>query len=84
MTKRHGQPPETGVRLLAFTGGSYDAKTRTAEVVITTSTPVKRWGMIEILEVSDKAVDLSRVGLGQVKLLDSHNSGSVECVLGVL
>jgi HK97 family phage prohead protease len=84
MTKRTGQPPETGVRLLAFTGGSYDAKTRTAEVVITTSTPVKRWGMIEILEVSDKAVDLSRVGLGQVKLLDSHNSGSVECVLGVL
>jgi hypothetical protein len=84
MTKRTGQPPAAGVRLLAFTGGSYDAKTRTAEVVITTSTPLKRWGMIEILEVSDKAVDLSRVELGQVKLLDSHNSGSVECVLGVL
>jgi len=84
MTKRTGQPPETGVRLLAFTGGSYDPRTRTAEVVITTSTPVKRWGMIEILEVSDKAVDLSRVGLGQVKLLDSHNSGSVGNVLGVL
>jgi len=84
MPQKDARPPQTGARLLAFTGSSYNAETREAEVVITTSAPVARWGMVEVLSMERNAVDLSRVGLGQVKLLDSHNSDSVENVLGVL
>lgn len=84
MPNQNRRPSDRGSRLLAFTGGSYNAETREAEVVITTSTPVKRWGMIEILSMAPDAVDLSRVALGQVKLLDSHNSDSIENVYGVL
>ena len=84
MTKPKSMPSREGTRLLAFTGGSYNADTREAEVVITTSAPVTRWGMIEVLQISAEAVDLARVALGQVKLLDSHDSSSLEKVLGVL
>ncbi len=84
MSQPSQKPPQSGARLLAFSGSSYDPETREAEVVITTSAPVRRWGMIEILSMKANAVDLSRVGLGQVKLLDSHETGSVESVLGVL
>lgn len=75
-------PAPDGRRLAAFSGASYDAEARTAQIVITTATPVRRFGMIEILQIDAQAVDLSRVALGQMKLLDSHQSGSIDYVLG--
>ncbi len=71
-------------RLAAFTGGSYNAETRTAEIVISSGQRVRRWYGWEELAISEQAVDLSRVALGQVRLLDHHNGNERGAVLGVL
>jgi HK97 family phage prohead protease len=82
--KQETMPATNATRFIGFSGASYDEATRTASIVIATSTPVSRYGMVEILAISNEAIDLSRVALGQVKLLDSHNSGSIETILGRL
>jgi HK97 family phage prohead protease len=46
--------------------------------------PVSRWGVTEELAISPEAIDLNRVALGQVRLLDSHDQGSLNAVLGVV
>lgn len=71
-------------RKAALQPDSYNEKSRTVEAVLSTGAPVKRWGIIEQLAVSPEAVDITRVPLGQVKLLDHHNRFSLEAVLGTV
>jgi HK97 family phage prohead protease len=67
-----------------FTASSYDAETRTVEAVFSAGSRVARWGAFEELEISALAIDLSRVALGQVRLLDTHKQDSVDSILGIV
>jgi phage head maturation protease len=59
---------------------SYDAEQHSCLAIISTGAPVQRVFGIEILQISNSAIDLSRV---PVPLLDSHNQSSVvDNVLG--
>ncbi|MET3892790.1 phage head maturation protease [Bosea sp. OAE506] len=65
-----------------FASTSYNAEARTIQAVASTGARVRRWGIYEELAVSPEAIDLARVALGQVKLLDSHDQGSIDRILG--
>src|ERR1035437_7684856 len=58
---------------------SYSAAEHSCSAIISTGAPVKRVYGTEILEISARAVNLSRV---PVALLDSHNQSSIDNVLG--
>ncbi len=64
--------------------GSYDKKTRTVEAVFSKGSAVRRWGYVEMLEISDDAIDLGRVEKGLVNLLDTHNRWQLDSVLGTI
>jgi phage head maturation protease len=67
-----------------FAGGSptsYNATDHTAECIISAGAMVTRVYGKEVLEISRKACDLSRM---PVPLLDSHNQQSIDNVLGVI
>ena len=75
VTWSRGQPPPaSGQRFASFTGGSYDEATRTCDAVFATGAEVRRWYGTEKLEISEEAIDLSRVALNQVRLLFGHDS----------
>lgn len=67
-----------------FAASSYDSEARTVEAVFSAGTRISRWGVYEELAISPEAIDLSRVPLGQVRLLDTHNQSSLNAVLGVV
>ena len=62
---------------------SWNEDDLTVELVWTTGAAVERWGYIEVLEVSEEAVDLSRLNNG-APLLDVHNSWSLKSQIGVV
>ncbi len=64
--------------------GSYNSKTRTVVAVLSVGARVPRYGVVEELAITPTAIDLRRVALGQVRLLDSHNQSSVGGILGVV
>lgn len=64
--------------------GSYNSTARTVEAIFSTGARVRRWGIYEELAVTPEAVDLGRVLQGQVRLLDTHDSSSMDKVLGVV
>lgn len=75
VTWSRGQPPPAiGRRAATFTGGSYDEATRTCDATFATGAEVRRWYGTEKLEISDAAVDLSRVEMNQMRLLFSHDA----------
>ncbi|XWN33291.1 MAG: hypothetical protein ROR55_09555 [Devosia sp.] len=63
---------------------SYNAEERTIEGVFATPYRVKRWFGWEELAVTDAAINLDRVTLGQVRVLDHHNAYERGAVLGVV
>lgn len=63
---------------------SYDEASRTVDAIFSTGARVRRWGVFEELAIDGNAIDLGRVTQGQVRLLDSHNAGSIDNVLGVV
>lgn len=63
---------------------SYDAEARTVEAVLATGYRVRRWYGEEELAITEEAVDLSRVELGQVRFLDHHNAYERGAILGVV
>lgn len=67
-----------------FTPSSYNKDRHTVEAVFSAGSRVSRWGVLEELAISPEAIDLSRVALGQVRLLDTHSQGSIDAVLGVV
>lgn len=86
-TKTRPDAPPTGemeTRFARFSPATYDAEARTVEAVLSTGAAVKRWWMVEELEISNEAIDLDRVDKGQVKLLDHHNQFERKAVLGTI
>lgn len=71
-------------RQLSSVPNSYDARGRTVEGVFAAGSPVRRYGFIETLNMDPGAVDLSRVGQGQCKVLDTHDASSIDSILGVV
>lgn len=77
------------VREASFRPDSWNAETRTVDLVFTTGADVersdwwtgRRW--VERLDVTPEAVDLSRLNAG-APLLDSHQSWGLGTVLGVV
>ena len=67
-----------------FAPSSYNAETHTVEAVFSAGSRVARWGVQEELAITPEAIDLLRVALGQVRLLDTHNQQSLNAVLGVV
>lgn len=67
-----------------FASNSYNSKTRTVVAVLSIGARVPRFGALEELAITPAAIDLRRVTLGQVRLLDSHNQSSVDAILGVV
>jgi hypothetical protein len=63
---------------------SYDADKHEVTCVISSGAPVRRFFGTEILEISESAIDLSRVKRGKVPLLDSHKVVPVLDALGVI
>jgi len=66
-------------RLSTGAPSSYDEASHSCQCVISTGAPVARFYGTEILQISQDAVDLSRV---PVPLLDSHSQATVSDVLG--
>lgn len=81
---RKGPPAASQSRAVSLSPGSYDEATRSFQVVLSTGATVKRFGFNEELSIDPAAVDLSRVGLGQVKFLDSHRQDTAGATLGTL
>jgi hypothetical protein len=73
----------------AFAPATYDADERTVELVWTTGARVRRVDWVsgrefdEELEVSARAIDLSRLNQG-APLLDSHDQHSLDSLIGVV
>jgi HK97 family phage prohead protease len=82
--KRGGPPAANQSRAASVAPGSYDTKLRSFRVILSTGASVKRYGFNEELSMDPAAVDLSRVALGQVKFLDSHNQGAVGAIIGTV
>src|ERR1019366_7280096 len=58
---------------------SYSAAEHSCLAILSTGAPVRRAYGTETLEISDRAINLSRV---PVALLDSHSQASIDSVLG--
>lgn len=52
---------------------SYDAEAGTITIVYATATPAQRWGYIEILDMSEGAIDTTRLDAGAVNILLQHD-----------
>jgi HK97 family phage prohead protease len=76
------QPGAIARRDLGIAPASYSANAHTVDAVFSTGARVLRYYGWEELGVSPDNVDLGRVRAGQVKLLDSHNASTIECLLG--
>ncbi|QGZ94875.1 prohead protease/major capsid protein fusion protein [Terricaulis silvestris] len=68
------------LRAAALAPTTYDAKTRTIEVVLSTGAAVARYGYVEKLDIN--GADLR--GIVGAPVLDTHNQGSTRAVLGVI
>lgn len=75
--RRGGAPAAQQSRYVAFTGGSYNAETRTVEAVLATGSRVQRLWWSEELDMGAGAIDLARVNQNQVRFLFNHNSNDV-------
>ncbi|MGY3506320.1 HK97 family phage prohead protease [Bradyrhizobium sp. USDA 4471] len=61
---------------------SYNREARTVDCVISMGSAVQRFYGTEKLEISAKAVDLTRMKSGGIPLLDSHNQNGIDNHLG--
>lgn len=71
-------------RFLQVAPSSYNADAHTVEVVLSVGARRAFFGILEELAISPEAIDLSRVELGQVPILDTHNQYELDAVLGRL
>lgn len=67
-----------------FAPSTYNATSHTVDAVFSVGARVRRFGGIEELAITPEAIDLRRVTLGQVRLLDTHNQSAVAAILGVV
>ncbi|NLS25714.1 hypothetical protein S2M10_06840 [Sphingomonas sp. S2M10] len=80
--RRQPQANGRGTRDLSVTPESYDATARTVEAILSAGTAVRRYYFTEELEISEAAIDLGRVAAGICPLLDTHNQGELNAVIG--
>lgn len=80
--RRQPMTGEQGNRFMDFRATSYDADTRSVELVASMGTSVDRRWFFEELEISDAAIDLSRVERSLCNALDSHNQYEAGAVVG--
>ncbi len=74
--RAQGVPPESNGRRdfpAAFLPSSYDAATHEVELTLATGAAVRRRWIVEELDMSPEAIDLSRAALNQLRLLFNHN-----------
>ena len=69
-------------RLRDFKPSSFDEEAKTCEATISTGSAVKREYGLESLEISKKAIDLSRLDTVGIPLLDSHQQLTISSSLG--
>jgi Caudovirus prohead serine protease len=79
----HGVP-ETQLRLLDLRPASFDEDAGTVIATLSRGSPVKRIYGVEQLEISKRAIDLSRLGpdVAGIPLLDSHRQDSITSIVG--
>ena len=75
--RRQPQAGGRGTRNLAITPASYDSSSRSVEAVLSVGAPVRRYYFTEELEISEQAIDLSRVTAGVCPLLDTQRAYAV-------
>ncbi len=77
--------PPLNVRHLtiSLTREAVNEEARTAQIAVSSETPVPRWGYTEILEHTPEAVDLSRFRDGAAFLLDHDPTKQVGVIEGV-
>jgi phage head maturation protease len=63
---------------------TYDPESRTVDAVLSRGSAVQRFYGTEKLEISRRAINLSRMTSSIVPVLDSHNQGSINSALGRL
>ncbi len=80
--RRQPQAGGRGTRSLSLSPDSYNAEARTVEAVLSAGTAVRRWYFTEELEISEEAIELSRVTGGVCPLLDTHNQYQLDGVIG--
>jgi len=68
--------------LARFRPTTYDPSRHTIQVVMATETPVPRWGAVEVVASGKSAWDTSRHEGPGIPVLNSHQSGSLEAVVG--
>jgi phage head maturation protease len=74
----------TAKRLQDFSPATYDKESRTIDAVLSRGSPVVRFYGTEVLEISRKAIDLSRMASSGVPVLDSHQNVGITNSLGKL
>ena len=80
--RRQPQTGGRGTRSLAIQPDSYDADNHTVEAILSAGSAVQRYFFVEELEITDEAVDLSRVTGGVCPLLDTHNQYELAAQIG--
>src|SRR5664280_2151548 len=71
-------------RLQDLSPATYDEEHRTVDAVLSRGSPVQRVYGLEKLEISRKAVDLSRMTTSGISVLDSHQQVGIANSLGKL
>jgi HK97 family phage prohead protease len=67
------EPGSTITRFVTMQPSTYDSSSRTVEAIITTGAQVRRFGMVEELNIAPSAIDLRRADEGRMALLWNHN-----------
>lgn len=76
------QRREAVARNTGATPLSYDSKTHEVIATLSKGSPVQRLYGRESLEISARAIDLSRLKQGGIPLLDHHSQAGIDQVLG--
>src|ERR1700687_150914 len=76
------KPPDVAHRFADLGASSYDSKTRSVEVTISSGAPVQRYFGSEVLRIHPDAVDLDRLRTSGIPLLDSHQQVGLSNHLG--
>lgn len=77
-------------RVLSIAPESIDEENRTVEVVWTTGARAIQWNwdlggeFVEELEISEKAINMERLGSGSAPFLNMHDGWSLSSILGVV
>jgi HK97 family phage prohead protease len=84
MSRQVRPPHGVATRFVSTVPQSYDADSRTVEVVISRGSPVRRFYGTEVLRIDSKSVILDRLSGGGIPVLDSHQQVGISNSIGLL